>query len=353
MNFLPVLISVLAAGGGVYRVQATAPLALTLPAAPEEDGHWVRAAGGKWVRVKAQAQDGSLTFHLDPAQWAGGETVLVVSKPKGVDLSDATAPKVTQLAVDGKAVADAPVVDLGWRTAAPAQIAWQIEDAGRLDLAGLSISANGAPLVPGKTGLTLTPSADGRKATIRLVPAQVPGIAAQAEARIALSVADSAPNRNTLERAAVYHLLLPPPAGKTVEARTDSCFANYTADPLIDGKPMEPGSGSTVGVTWASEEASTPHWVLLAYDKPRKVEGVEIFWTPYQDQFTTSARYAVEYWDGGAWKPLAEEKAGKPARSSEHRFPAVTTSALRILQPAGGGSKARPDLMWLSEVRVF
>lgn len=335
-----------------YRIQATAPITLTLPARPEGEGHWIRAAGKRWVKVKAEQEGETLRFRLDPAGWEGGETLLVVGKAPGVDLSDEQAPKVTALRVDGARVPDAPTVDLDWRAAPPGEIVWQVEDKSRLDAGGLRVTVNGQALPPDAPGVAAKASPDGRKLTLTVSPGKLPDVARQAETRLRLTLTDAAPTRNALERAVVYRVMAPPAAGKAVEARVDSCFEGYQAETLVDGKVMEPGV-STVGVTWASAETNTPHWVALVFDKPRPVAGVELFWAAYQDSYWTSTQYAIEAWDGTRWRPLAQAKGEKPAKSTTHRFPAVTASAIRIRQPAGAGHPGRPNLMWLTEVKPF
>lgn len=339
-----------APGDLIYRIQATAPVTLTLPACPEGEGHWIRAAGKRWVRVKPTQAEGGLQFRLDPEEWEGGEALLVVGKTVGVDLADEQPPKVAALRVDGARVADAPVVDLDWRTAPPREIAWEVEDRSRLDTASLLVQVNGQAFAPGTPGIRVRPSSAGRKLAIAVEPEKLPGIDARVETRVALSLADTSPTRNALERTLVYRRMAPPEGGKPVVAHVDSCFEGYTPETLVDGKVMEPGT-STFGVTWASAETNTPHWAVLIFDKPRAVAGVELYWAHFQGEYMVSTRYAVEAWDGARWRPLAEAKGQEPAKSTAHRFDPVTTTAIRVRQPAGGGHPARPHLMWLTEIK--
>ncbi|HHX40316.1 MAG TPA: discoidin domain-containing protein [Armatimonadetes bacterium] len=341
-----------APGDLTYRIQATAPVTLTLPACPEGEGHWIRAAGKRWVRVKAEQAEGALHFRLDPAGWEGGEALLVVGKTKGIDLADEQPPKVTALRVDGARVADAPTVDLDWRVAPPRQILWELEDKSRLNTDTLRILVNGQAFAPGTPGIRVNPSSAGRKLAIAVEPEKLPGMAAPAETRVVLSLSDASPTRNALERALVYRRMAPPEGGKPVAVHVDSCFEGYTPETLVDGKVMEPGA-TTYGVTWASAETGTPHWVVLVFDKPRAVAGVELYWAHFQGEYMVSSRYAIEAWDGARWRPLAEATGEQPAKSTTHRFAPVTTTAIRIRQPARGGHPGRPHLMWLTEIKPF
>ncbi|MDH7570438.1 MAG: discoidin domain-containing protein [Armatimonadota bacterium] len=352
MLFVAALAGALLADPAYYRVQATAPVTLTLPARPEAGGHWVRVAGGKWRRVDAERQGDALLFRLDPAEWGAGETILVVGKRPDVVLDDSTAPRVLGVKVEGRAVADAPVVDLGWRDAPPAEIVLGVADASPLAADSLRVSVDGQALPPDSPAVKVTFSDGGRRATLRLLPRSFPGGASAAGARVALRVADLSPQENSLERTFVYQLLTPPAAGKEVEARVDSCFTGYTPDPLVDGAVPEPGK-STTGVTWASEETPQPHWAVVVFSKPRRVEGVELFWAYYQQRYATSRRYVIEYWDGAGWKRAVKAEGIQPAKSTLHRFAPVTTRAVRVWQPKGGGHAERPDILWLAEISLL
>lgn len=336
---------------GYYRLQATVPVAITVPARTVGDGDWLRVGDGRWQRVTAERTGEAITFRLNPADWGGGETILVVGKEKGIDLNDVTPPKISRLTVDGKRFQDAPQVDLGWRLATPERLVWQVEDRNPLDLNRLAVYVNGRRLTANDPGIEVKPTSNGRRATVTLRPAKTTGFQAQPETRLSLHVADSSPVGNTVERAAVLYLLAPPAPGKKVEARVDSCYPNYSPETLTDGVVMEPGV-STTTVTWASADTEEPHWAMLAFDEPRRVEGLELFWAHYQGDYATSQRYTIEYWDGKGWKRLAQTKDAKPTKSSVHTFKAVTTSAIRVWQPAGGGCAARPNLMWLTDIQI-
>ncbi len=347
------LIAAQAPADVVYQVRATAPITLTVPARPEGEGHFVRVAGKKWVRVQGERQGNTLRFRLDPARWPGGETLLVVGKQPGTVLDDEQAPRVTNLVIDGVRSADGSEVDLDWRVAPPKKVSWRFADRSRLDLDGLRVTVNGRTLSLKDRGITATPSADGKAATVSVFLSWTPGYRPETETRLTLSLPDTAPVRNTVERKLHFRLLTPPADGKRVEARVDSNFAGYSAAPLIDGEVMEPKPGvSTVGVTWASAETRAPHWAALVFDQPRTLREIELFWAYYDEQYWTAARYQVQVWDGERWMPVTTADGVKPAKSTVHRFTPVKTAAIRVWMPVSGGHPARPDLLWLTEMRV-
>jgi hypothetical protein len=70
---VPSIQSVQRDSDGQYRIQSTLPFTMTVPTSSST---YALKHGAEWRPVEAKAVDGKLTIHIDPATFAGGETVL-------------------------------------------------------------------------------------------------------------------------------------------------------------------------------------------------------------------------------------------------------------------------------------
>jgi hypothetical protein len=136
------------------------------------------------------------------------------------------------------------------------------------------------------------------------------------------------------------------PAGTRVIP--SGCFLGYAVAPIVDGLDDRAGFDWSK-VAWASaEEQGEPAWVELQLPEAR-----------------VGGRLGIEWEKGHASRDFDVETRSAPngqwsrvARVRDNREPTCTINLprepyryIRIHQPPGGGSKARPNLMWIARVR--
>ena len=144
----------------------------------------------------------------------------------------------------------------------------------------------------------------------------------------------------------------------SAQVLVDSTFRGYSAAPLTDGV-RHPGSevGRWAEVAWASAERPGEHWVELRWPQAVSVRRVDVYWALDRGRFFPSRRLVlqVEGPDGGwqdVWELQWVQVTHAVAATSVTIAP-VSTRAVRLLQPAGGGPPGRPDLMWVAEIEVY
>jgi len=132
----------------------------------------------------------------------------------------------------------------------------------------------------------------------------------------------------------------------------DSAFYAYNEKPLNDGVVLPVGVPFNEAA-WASGEAAVEHWVEVQWPQPQTVGRVAIYWNNENDVVWTSQHVLIQVKEAGAWKTVGDLQHREPQPVTECRFAPVKTSALRLLQPQGGGPATRANLMWLREVAVY
>ena len=130
--------------------------------------------------------------------------------------------------------------------------------------------------------------------------------------------------------------------------------ADYRPENVINGKTRLIGREPNM---WASDpEQTMPQWIQLDFATPSSINTASVtFDTDMNDRWHTtplvpqSVRdYELAYDDGGRWIPLATER-GNFQRHRIHRFPAVTTSRLRLtVHQTNGDPSAR-----VFEIRAY
>ena len=153
---------------------------------------------------------------------------------------------------------------------------------------------------------------------------------------------------------------LPPGANlaRTASVTVDSSFRGYSPDPLNDGLRNDvPEVGRWAEVAWASAERASDHWIELRWATEQTISQVDVYWALDRGRFYPSSQLRVEVWvePEQRWQTVwayEAEPSDRIARTSITFVP-VTTRALRLYQPAGGGALGRPDLMWVAEVEVY
>lgn len=337
------------------RCLMLALLAAATLAAHAADQVYYRAADGTWRPLAAHRDGarGTVTFTLDPTQLRGGATMVLLEPPRGILLDDEQPPLLTGLKVDGRPLKDSPVVDLDWLEQAPRTLLLAFTDrANPLDAASLDVRLNGRQLPAGQARLEYT---DPAHHSARLLLPLAALLAGRSEllTTVEVRLADLSPQRNTIVRQISYRCLGPVSASPALFA--DTCCSGYeNLGVLLDGKVMTPGE-TTFGCTWASVEEPGDHWLVLAWpqDQPRTLRGVQISWANYQATFWTARKLLVQTWQSGRWvtQKTAEDLPATAASTVE--FAPVKTTRLRLLQPDGKGHASRPNIMWLTEVKVL
>lgn len=138
---------------------------------------------------------------------------------------------------------------------------------------------------------------------------------------------------------------------RLLKVEVDSTVPPYNPNRLNDGLIM-PGMKFEPEHGWISGGAATEHWVIASLEKPARISGVRLWWMTF---YGLPQAYKVQVWADNAWKDAQGFADWHAARAAEEEigFDAVTADRVRILQKAGGGNKAFPNLMGLSEVEVF
>lgn len=358
----------LAGPGCRLRLTATTPVTVTLGAGAEcaQGPHFYRNAAGEWVTLTGlTAGAGTVTFSLDPAQIPPAGTTVILGKPDAIDLSDAAPPRLLKATLDGREVTWPPEgLELGWVDAAPAALELHVaDDLSALDPTSLALAVNGKPVPPGAAGVRF--AVDGtnpRRAVLSCDVGKLLGDALQGTVRIAFACDDRAIDEQRFETRLSFTasarptIIVPDAAASAVNGirvAVDSSFAGYeNAACLADGATQTSGS-TTRGVTWASAETPTDHWVCLLLPSARRVSGLEISWAEYNTTFWTSARYEILTWDGSQWQRALRIPENPEARASRHEFTPRTTDRVLLWVPAGGNHPRRPDLTWITEMQVL
>ena len=150
----------------------------------------------------------------------------------------------------------------------------------------------------------------------------------------------------------------PPTLAELSAARVavDSSFDGYTSKPLHDGVlDVKRISGMRYNEgNWASAETHQPHWIELQLDAPARVAAVYIYWGFDRDRFVASRRVELQTPDAsGEWQTISTIEPGNNYDRTAFEFAPVTTTRVRILQPAQQGPRGRPFVMWVREVKIF
>jgi serine/threonine protein kinase len=143
---------------------------------------------------------------------------------------------------------------------------------------------------------------------------------------------------------------------KPSSVKVDSSYDGYNSAPLTDGETnvqriarMRYNAGN-----WASAETPTPHWIELAFDEPQSIAAVYVYWGFDRDRFMPSRLVELQAPDdGGEWRKVSAMEPGNDHDRMAFEFAPITTSRVRIFQPAQQGPSNRPFVMWVREVEVF
>ncbi len=132
----------------------------------------------------------------------------------------------------------------------------------------------------------------------------------------------------------------------------DSIYTGYRPDPINDGLQMHIGNEFDRRAT-ATTESAEPHWVQVRFAGPRPISRVVVYWNVEEGTVYSSRRFEVLAEVEDQWQTVAEVEQPEPTAFSAVEFDQVEATAVRVLQPAGGGSAQRPNLLWVSEVEAY
>ncbi len=127
------------------------------------------------------------------------------------------------------------------------------------------------------------------------------------------------------------------------------CFGGYTVAPVVDGIERREALHWSESA-WASAGDDEPAWIEFRFDAPFAGGTLEITWADDAGVTHVSQDYRVEARRDGAWVTAAHA-VGQTEPVSRHRLPDEPYTALRIRQPADGGSTHRPELMWIAQIK--
>ncbi|MCK5805868.1 MAG: discoidin domain-containing protein [Lentisphaeria bacterium] len=346
------LLGALSCAAQMYEIRTNSPARVTLPLpASGVVRVSVRTGETKWRPLKITPKNGCIALDVDPAKLGTSCMLLFVNPPKDLDLNDTTSPSLESFHVDGVLV---KMVDEVWaggkRESAPKKLVWEFVDGEN------RLAADDAVV-----------TIDGRRASKQELKVEqlgasklrviyTPGDFEYGNHEVVARVSDVAPTANQAVARAKFEvydssnvILAPPGVEKlTVDSHYDT-YPDLT--PITDGVRTLPGAGAGNDVCWASAETEAPHWIDIKMKKPVKFGEVTLHWPRLSG---ASRKIEVQVRKGDGWKTIGTSpKEGLAERlNATVRFAPVTTSRFRILQPVGGGSAGRPNLMWVMEVEA-
>ena len=255
---------------------------------------------------------------------------------------------------DPQALAARVVMGLGLFGAPPQAVAEQVMAVRRAGAGGVALFAAAYLSLPARRALAEGPFRE---------PAGVPPLAGSPLAGLAPVPWQPPPSPRVavLPRAGTPAAAGPdgpPNLARAARVRVDSSFRGYSPEPLTDGVRNDvPEVGRWGEAAWASAERPGEHWVELRWPTPVTVTQVDIYWALDRGRFFPSRRLLLQAeGPGGAWQTVWElewHQAGHTVSRTSITTAPFTTTALRLLQPAGGGPEGRPDLMWIAEIEVY
>ena len=337
---------------------AVTALATCMPSAALASEHplriFTKAGHAQWRPVDFEYRDGMLILHLDPERAGAHQMHFLFNPPPGTDLNETNPPLLLGVKVDGRPVEAVADQYLGSAPEPPQTILFGVADRGNmLDLHSIRATIDGRPV----DEVTLS-VLSGREVRICVHIADVgPGKHA-----LQLSVSDAAPQRNVLTTSVRFHTFDPTnyaAAGNGAIVTVDSSYP-YTGyeilDCINDGVRYMPSSpaGAIHPFAHPSSEENVPHWVQMEFPELKTISEVAVYWCTIRDTCHRSLGAEVQLPHGNEWTTVeakATYSAGENCLTT-FTFAPVQVKKFRVWQPAGGGSKARPDLMYLVEVEA-
>jgi hypothetical protein len=132
-----------------------------------------------------------------------------------------------------------------------------------------------------------------------------------------------------------------------------STYADYSLAPLTDGI-KDRSKLDWRSDAWASAEKEGPHYLEFQIPEPLEVNRLVLDWASDHGEAFPGRRFSVDVrpeGDDGEWKRVWSTK-NNLQKHCEIALPSEKIKAMRITQESGGGSSARPDIMWVEQVQI-
>lgn len=180
----------------------------------------------------------------------------------------------------------------------------------------------------------------------------------------AIKAADEIPNWSALSPVITGHTLDGPPPPDTsgvgecsnvalgITASVSGLYSGYSVDAITDGQIAPRGGAATTTAT--DDTPDTPHWIEIDFGEEKIIQAVEIHWAwnEYRNEWMTSRQYSIQTWNGAQFEDMTVVHNMTADSSSATAFPNVSTSRVRIYQPADMGPSAYPAVLWLTELEI-
>jgi hypothetical protein len=141
------------------------------------------------------------------------------------------------------------------------------------------------------------------------------------------------------------------PAGTQVVP--SGCFGGYTVAPIVDGRDDRSGLDWSK-VAWASAEDGDPAWLEVRLPAPARNGTLRIEWESGDKDLFASRAFVVQtkLSSEGNWSDAARVD-NNATKVTDVALPKDEYRFIRIYQKSGDGSAKRPDLMWISRIRLL
>lgn len=180
----------------------------------------------------------------------------------------------------------------------------------------------------------------------------------------AIKAADEIPNWSVLSPVITGHTLegSPPPdtthtgectnVALGLTATVSGLYSGYSVEPITDGQIAPRGGAATTTAT--DDTPGTPHWIEVNFGTQKTIQAVEVHWAwnEYRSEWMTSRQYSIQTWNGASFEDISVVNNITADSSTATAFPNVSTSRIRIYQPADMGPSAYPSVLWLTELEV-
>jgi hypothetical protein len=131
----------------------------------------------------------------------------------------------------------------------------------------------------------------------------------------------------------------------------------YLLGPICVAQPFTATTGvltdGNFESAWASEDDPREHWIELELPEPRQISRVALYWPEFDGRYQTARRLVVSVRSDGQWVVLDDVERDAEAPLTVCRFTPIRADAIRISQPAAGGSEGYPNRMWLCQIELF
>ncbi len=337
-----------------YRLQTTGNVQLSLPPVADLNQVLYRDASGKWSALPVEISGDTLHLRIEVGKIKNGRTMIVLNVPRNVNMDDQEPPKVVRFEIDGKNHGTVESIALGGIEMAPRKMTVEVKDElNRLRTSSLMVTVNGKRYGRRDVGVSYE-RVSPKQAIIAVEVAKLLDTMSS-DNTVTVRIDDYALDEAALNCSLSFRYTPPYKLedGSLLAVDTvtsSSGWAQWWV--LADGVKMDPSFGTTAGYTWLSEQSAQPHWIRMEFPEPREVSGVALWWA-YYECYRTSVAYEVQTWDGEQWVTQVQVKDQKEQQCSKHTFEPVTTTAVRVWQPAMSGHPGRADYMWVSELEVL